>query len=158
MVTTWLLAALLAVLVLQGVFFVVAVRRITHKARAFEAGFRAFIIPPNDKTPSQLAVVVDQMAQLVGRAVIAQAKATFMGEASSVAKAVKKDAVDAEMARVPWLAAIAGLAPGFSKSLLKNPALLSALGKTFGQNRGNAAPPVPTPSGNHQGDQSSMQM
>ena len=159
MVTTWLLAAVLCVLVLQAACVTIALVRIRHKARSVEAGFRSFIIPPNDKTPSQLAVVVDQMAQLVGRAVIAQAKATFMGEASSVAKAANKDAADATMARVPWLSAIATLAPGFSKSLMKNPALLAALGNALGGNhRGTAPPPATMPSGNHHSDQSSMQL
>ncbi len=124
------------------------------KIAGYEATIREFLSAPDDKTPSPLAQTVDQASQLVARALIAQAKATFMGEASAVSKAAAKaeagQAQAAMMARFPWLAAIAALAPGFSKTLTKNPALLNLVpmiqgggrSQPGGNGRGTSAPPA----------------
>ncbi len=151
MVTTLLLSGILAVLTAAGLFACVVLARLQRKLRSFEDTVRVFFTAPNDKTPSPFALTVDEVSQLVSRALIAQAKATFMGEASAASRAASRAEGQAAMAeaagKVPWLAAISALAPGFSKSLMKNPALLAGIGNLL--NRGNQPAGAPTtPSGN----------
>jgi len=157
MTNTWLLAAVLALLVAQGVLIAAGILWIRRKVTRIESGIRSFITAPNDKTPSQLAVAIDQISQIVGRAVIVQAKATFMGEASAAARSAARADADAQMAKTPWLAAIAGLVPGFSKSLLKNPALAGALGQLF-QKTGAGHYPGPTQGNGHASPQEQASM
>lgn len=147
MVTTLLLAGILVALVAAGVYACLVLARLQKKLRSFEDTVRVFFTAPNDKTPSPFAVTVDECSQLVSRALIAQAKATFMGEASAASRMASRAegqaAQAALMGKFPWLAAIAGLAPGFSKSLLKNPALAAGIGQILNRGPGAGAA-VPT--------------
>lgn len=142
MVWTVVLAVLLAWCGVALTLIVLALARAERKARQIESSFRSFISAPDSATPSPLAQTVDMVAQVVARGVIMQAKATFMGEASAVAKAGAKAEGQAALGRYPWLAAIAGLAPGFQKSLLKNPAVLNLAGSLLGKAQ------APAPAGN----------
>ncbi len=151
MVSTLLAGLSLAATVSLVVAVVILGIQARRKTRAVEKVIRSFITAPDEKTPSQLAVMVDQICQLAARAVIMQAKATFMGEASAISKAANKEAQSALEARMPWLSMIAAIAPGFSKSLMKNPALLN-LGAQVMQ----GAPRQPAESNHREETQSSM--
>ena len=169
MVQTSLLAAVLGLLVVQAIGIAAVLLRFRRKAGELEASFRAFVTPPNDKTPSQLAMAIDQISQIAGRAIVAQAKATFMGEASAASRMAARAEGQEQLAKVPWLASIAALVPGFSKSLLKNPALAAGIAQLFGKTSrpGQVAldnspwtsrPGQVGPNNGHGGDQASMDM
>lgn len=104
-----------------------------------------FLSSPDDKTPSPLASVIDQVSQVVARAIIVQAKTTFMGMSSVQAKAEKKQAVEQVEAQYPMLGLLKNLSPGIQKSLVKNPALLNLAGQLLskanpGQSQSHTTP------------------
>jgi biopolymer transport protein ExbB/TolQ len=115
--------------------------------REIKGTIASFLTSSDPSQPSPLAQTVEQAAQLVGRQVIAQFKASMMGDASAMARAEKAAITEATKSRYPWLAALSALAPGLTKNLAKNPALLAAAGQLL--NKGTEQPvPAATLPGN----------
>ena len=140
MVLTMVLTAILAVsLVTCGLLlvFIVAKRRIMRSVRRF-------LLSPDENTPSQLAVMVDQVAFVFAQRIVTQVKTTLMGMNSVDSKNEKKEAVAEALKGSPGLAAALNFIPG-ARRLMKNPELLSLLvsglakaGKGSGNGSGGA--------------------
>jgi len=142
-------AATLAVILVA----LVKIRRET--ARIYQ-DIIGFITPADDKTPSPAAQVADQFSSMLARALVAQAKATFMGKQSGDARA--QAAIDGDIAldmagqASPLIGGLLNSFPALKKSLKRNPALLDfALSKLAGgQGSAPAAPAIPGSNGHHQ--------
>lgn len=106
-----------------------------------------FISSADSQTPSPLATTVDQMAQVVSRAVIAQFQTSVMGKASAAAKSERAAISQAILAKYPWVGTLAGLVPGLSKNMLKNPALLNLVAQMGSRVAGSPGAPAPTNGG-----------
>ena len=149
-----LMGALNALLLLSVLF---GLRSAQRKARDLEAGIRSFLTAPDANTPSPLALIVDQLAQVVARGVIAQAQTTIMGIKSGASRAAASAEAQANMARYPWLSVLAQLMPGAAKSLAKNPALLNLAGSMLQRNQGQQQQQQPAP-GRDNGHQQPMDL
>lgn len=88
--------------------------------------FVAFITPADEKSLSPAGQVADSIAGMVGRSVVAQAKATFMGMQSGdsrLSKAVEGSvATDLVGAQMPLAAGLLDSFPALRKTLKRNPA------------------------------------
>lgn len=126
-----------AAVVCSSVFLILAVRRAMRKARLVESWLRSYLGSADPATPSPFAQTVDAIGQVVGRAVVAQAKTTFMGEKSGAVRAERAAMNKAVQERFPWLAALEGVTPGISANLVRNPALLN-LAASFLSKAGSA--------------------
>lgn len=105
---------------------------------------RDFVSSPDEKTQSPLAQTVDQISQVVARAVIVQAKTTLMGLKSGDVRgehAVQADIVEGMAGQqLPLAGALLESFPALKKTLKRNPALLDfALSKLSGLTSGGAS-------------------
>lgn len=145
-ITAGLLVSIVALLVFYGM----AVRHVEQEARQT---IRAFLVSPDDKTPSPLAQSVVSMAQIIAPLLAQSLTASLMGKASGMSKALAGAEADlageALAAANPQVAMLAGLFPGLQKRFAKSPMLAMALsqldlGKMFGGkgngSKGNTAP------------------
>ena len=114
--------------------------------------FQTFINPPDDKTPSPLAQLIEAMSIVAGRAIVAQIKTTFMGKQSADAR--REGIIDEAIAgdvigsANPLIGSILQAFPSVGKAIRKNPALLdfaisklggkSAVGSSIGGSNGNS--------------------
>lgn len=89
---------------------------------------RAFITPESEGKPSPLANITQVTADMVGRAISASLKATFMGKASVISKNEAKVDNDIVMDSIglanPLISTLLGNFPSLKKTLTRNPALL----------------------------------
>jgi hypothetical protein len=89
--------------------------------------FKMFITPPREGEASPLGKFVDASAIMIGRAITAQLKATFMsGEASAArqGKAIAGDIAEDLASQNPILGTIMSMFPRVSKSIRRNPKLV----------------------------------
>lgn len=117
-----LLALILAVLTagIAGAYLIY--RRINQKI----AGFKA-IFEHDEGKPSEFALITDAVADQIARAIVAQAKATFMGIQSGqvrAEKALEGDIAMDQASQIPLLQGVLGAFPAVKKALRRNPALL----------------------------------
>lgn len=105
------------------------------------------ITSPDEKTPSPLAVLIDQGALLVASRLVQQLKAMLAGTESALSKA-EGAARQLELleSAPPWVSMLAGILPPRLRSqLMKNPQMVGALGAMLsGRNKGESSP-----GGNH---------
>jgi len=121
-----------------------------RRVRAFESTIRTFISAPDAQTPSPLAQTVDAVAQLVGRAIIAQAKTTFMGIESGAVRSAQAAVKNQALAQFPWLSVLDKLSPGLSKTLVRNPQLLNLAANLINRSPARqGAPAAPAPGNGH---------
>lgn len=86
--------------------------------------FRDFVTPIDEKTPSPLAQTTDIMAAMIARAIVAQAKTTFMGIQSGQSRAETAVAENVLEGSNPAIGALLSSFPALKKTLKRNPALL----------------------------------
>lgn len=154
--TNILLGAVLLVIVLAAGGLFLAVRRFQDRIDAAQAFIQAardqflgFVLPPEEGKQSPLGDFLDATSMMFARALVAQAKTTFMGMASGAKRgeaAVEGDlAVDLTSAQSPMIAGLIQSSPMLQKTLRRNPMLAmiasAALQKLVG------APGSPGPGG-----------
>ena len=113
-----------------------------HLRQEFEETLRAFVSSPDDKTPSPLAVLMDQAATLLAARLAQQLKAMLAGTESGLSKA-ETQAVEADFLErlPPWAAILATVLPKRLKNqLLRNPQMVGSLAKMVGVNHGSERP------------------
>jgi len=138
---------LLAAILLTNVVFLAIFCVVLLRARRFYGDFneklKSYFLPGKDTdgkdTPSQFAELVSVISDTVARSIMAQAKATLMGKLSGEARAdaaAETEIAEAALAQSnPLLAGIASLLPKkFKTNLLRNPGLIDAVTRKFGQN------------------------
>lgn len=131
---------LLALLLVSNLVLLFAIFRAYRHFQSIYAQFVDFITPPDDKTPSKLASTVDVMSSMAARAIVAQAKATFMGKQSGQVRGEIAQQADFLRDTNPLAGALMSM-PGVGKSLRRNPGLLDiALGVLSGIKGGGSAP------------------
>ena len=122
---------LLSFILVTNCLIVVGIVLAFRKFAGIEAEFRAFITPESDNKLSPLASTVDAAADMVGRALVAQLKSTFMGKQSGAVRAenaIAGDIVQDTLSGSP-IGAILSSFPSLTKSFRRNPQLLDiALG------------------------------
>lgn len=104
---------------------------------------REFIEAPNDKTPSPLAVLIDQVATLLAARMAQQLKAMLAGTESGLSKGEASALEGAAVAALPpWAAMLASILPKrIKRQLLSNPQMVASLGKLAqGANHGTDRP------------------
>jgi hypothetical protein len=91
--------------------------------------FKVLVTPPDEKTPSALAVYTDQLAILLARQFVQQLKTMLAGTESGLSKAAAAgQQLELIESGPPWLQLLAGILPKRLKSqILRNPQMLSAL-------------------------------
>ena len=95
-----------------------------------------FIEAPDDKTPSPLAVLSDQIALLLAARLVQQIKAMLAGVESGASKAEVREMLASASEGSPWLGLIAGMIPKrIRNGLMRNPQMIGALSK-LGQRNG----------------------
>lgn len=116
---------------------------IWYLLRYLHSVFRDFVSPEGEGQPSPLAKAMDAGASMLGRAIIAQAKTTMMGQVSGQVRAeqaVNGDISEDLLSSNPLAASLLGQFPHLRKTLRRNPQLadmaLSALARRFGGNNG----------------------
>jgi hypothetical protein len=140
-----LIALVLAANLIQTVLIFCAILAVK---RLYQNG-KAFITPASEGKPSPLALVTQVAADMLGRGVTAQLKATFMGKAQVDRKnqqGIDADlAVDSLSAANPLIGAVLQSFPTLTKRLVRNPALLDmALSRLTGAGK----PPADAPGNN----------
>lgn len=128
---------LLALILVANVAILALIALFLVKLRAVYRGVVEFITPEAEGKPSPLANTAGVVADMVGRSMIAQAKAVFMGRQSGDNRGeatVTADILEDVVAqRSPAIAALLGSFPTLKKTLRRNPALLDlALSKLAG--------------------------
>lgn len=122
-------------------------------------GFRSFITAPDDKTPSAFAQTVEASGEIIARALVAQAKATFMGKQSGQARgeqslqgAFIQDQASQLGGPAGLLAGVLTSFPAVRKVLIKNPGLIDLALGMINKKGGAAAaaPPVSLRNNGHQ--------
>lgn len=132
MILTGVLTAFLTIFLLfVGLFATYLVLK-----RRLLSACRTFLAQPDEKTPSQLAVLVDQMSFILATRIVTQLKTTFMGMTSVDARNDQRSAAAEIAAANPGLAAVLQMIPG-ARRLLKNPELLALIGGAFSKISGN---------------------
>lgn len=107
-----------------------------------------FVRPESPDKPSPMAIVLGTFSDMMARSIVAQAKATFMGKQSGMARAetaVTADIAEDTLNQVnPAFGAILSSFPALKKTLRRNPGLadiaLSKLGSML-SNPGNGSKP-----------------
>jgi len=120
MLTNMLLGAILGAIVGAVAFSIAVFFRI-------KSALTEFITPPEPDKPSQLGLVTDAAASMLARAVVAQAKTTFMGVSSGAVRAeqaVKGDIALDLAGQNPLLGTILASFPHLGKTLKRNPQLI----------------------------------
>lgn len=134
-----LLTAILVVLLVSFGFTAFYVRR------AYLAVL-GFLTPQDDGKPSPLATVTDVACSMLARAVVMQAKATFMGIQSGAAraeKAIQADITEDVITQTnPMLGAALESFPALRKTLRRNPGLVDVAMQYLASRQG-------VPGGNH---------
>jgi hypothetical protein len=103
---------------------------------------RGLIEAPDDKTPSPLAVLIDQGATLLASRLMQQLKAMLAGVESGLSKNEQLSFLEEASHGSPLLSALAGMLPKRIRSgLLKNPQMIGALSKMVSgnHNSGNSS-------------------
>jgi hypothetical protein len=94
---------------------------------------RSFVEPPNEETPSPLAVLIDQMALLLAGRMVQQIKAMLAGVESGESKGEQLQLIESVSAGNPLLGLLAGILPKrIRNKFLSNPQMLGALSKLGG--------------------------
>jgi len=152
-----LLTAILLCNVVLLAVILVAGARIRREYRRISQEVNQFILPVDEKTPSPAAQVADQISSMFARALVAQAKASFMGKQSGEARgqaAIEGDiALDMAGQASPLIGGLLNSFPALKKTLRRNPQLLDfALSKLAGSGQGSApvTPAAPGSNGHHQ--------
>lgn len=142
-----LLAAILLANVALLAIILVAFVKIRRESTRVYQNIIGFITPVDDKTPSPAAQVADQISSMFARALVAQAKASFMGKQSGEARA--QAAIDGDIAldlavqASPLIGALANSFPALKKTLRRNPQLLDLVLSKLGGG-GSAGAPAPS--------------
>lgn len=98
---------------------------------------RSFVEAPDDKTPSPLAVLIDQGATLLAARLMQQLKAMLAGVESGLSKQESAQMLGAATEGSPFLGMLAGILPKRVRAgLMKNPQMIGALANMV-NNRGN---------------------
>lgn len=142
-ILTAVLTALLTGIVLAGLLFFVY-KRVSIQIKTF---YLSWTTQPDEKTPSPLAGLVDNVAFIFTTRLITQAKTALMGLSSVAAKNEIKEQSQEILSGSPTLAAILSMIPG-NKSLMRNPAILSAAASLFSK-LGNKSTQSPVSPGNN---------
>jgi len=120
----WTLLLLLA----TGLVIRWYVRRAIREAQEVA---HAFFDPGADNAPSQFALLVKHVSQVLATEVMLSVKGSLMGQASAVGKqidaAASDIAGDALAAKSPWLAALLEFSPSLKKRVTKSPIAAMAL-------------------------------
>lgn len=126
--------------------------------RRAETRARAYLLPPAEGQPSQLALLVDSVATVFASRVVSMARTSLMGQASGVSRAIdnaeRDAAVEGLAAAHPVVAALTELSPGIQRRLRRSPILAAAIAALSGKLTGGGTPPVP--SSNHAGASDQM--
>lgn len=158
MVTNILLGATLLVLVLFGLSAFRVLRRFQSQIADAREQILGFVLSPGEGKQSPLGDFLDATSMMFARALVAQAKTTFMGLASGASRgaaAVEGDiAVDMASNQSPMIAGLIQSSPMLQKTLRRNPMLAmiasAALQKLMGAQSGApSVPSVPTGSNGH---------
>lgn len=113
-----LAAILLVLLVFLALSFYILI-----KIRSKYREIVDFITPPGDKQPSQLAVVSEALAEMVGRAIVASLRGFLLGQKSIETRQANAQA-EGELTTSPLGGLVNMLPISLKKSLIKNPQLL----------------------------------
>lgn len=102
---------------------------------------RTIITAPDEKTPSPLAVIIDQGALLLAARLMQQLKAMLAGTESGLSKA---EGAEVQLSMLegapPWASLVLGILPKRLRSqLLKNPQMIGALSAMTGGNHAGEA-------------------
>lgn len=139
MILTSILTGIIAAILVIGV----QIALIVYIKRRVTTVITSFVSQPDDKTPSQLATMVDQCAFILSTRLITQAKTTLMGMASVDSRNEKRAAADEILVGNPLLAMLLNAIPG-GKRLVKNPEILSMVGGVLNRmGKGNGNKPAP---------------
>lgn len=138
MITNVLLAVLVFLFCAAGGLTWWFIRRFTRQVIDIVAQTKEtisdFVTPEAVDKPSKLGLALEAMSTILARAIVAQAKATFMGiesGASRQIKALEGDLAQDSMAQNP-LAGLLSSFPNVSKRLVRNPALANLIGALAG--------------------------
>lgn len=110
-----------------------------HQKRLVYKIYRAFFHAPDEKTPSQFALMVDYAGHLITNRALKQIQTSVAGMNSVESKAENQEKINAIMGSTPTLAGLSGLLP---KKWLKNAAFLQMVAQFLGHGK----------SGNGQGE------
>lgn len=132
--------------ILVGVCFLVLVRWWIHRTEQrirseISEAVRIFITAPDDKTPSPLALLIDQGALVLASRLMQQVKAMLAGAESGRSKAEAEQMQEQIMGHAPpWASLVLGILPAkLRNQLLRNPQMIGALAKmTGGNNAGDS--------------------
>lgn len=89
---------------------------------------RSLTEPPDDKTPSALAVLMDQLALVLAARLVQQLKAMLAGTESGLSKQ-ETGQLELDLGQTnPWLGILAGILPKrIRNQMLRNPQMVGAL-------------------------------
>lgn len=149
---------LLALILLINTAFFAALIYAFLKFRAVKSQIqdtiREFVTPAGENKLSPLGQTVEAISVQVARAIVAQAKTTFMGEASAqsrAAGAIAGDIAQDQAGQNPLLSGILSQFPSVRKTLRRNPQLtdlaIQMLAKKFLGAGGAGGPWGPGPAG-----------
>jgi hypothetical protein len=108
---------------------------------------RALIEAPDDKTPSPLAVMIDQGATLLAARLMQQIKAMLAGVESGLSKNEQLELMEGAANGSPLVGMLAGMLPKrIRNGLMRNPQMIGALSNLFNrQNGGGGTSDSPPP-------------
>ena len=142
----------IAILAIIGVVIV----KLSRQYAVISRTFRAFIEPQHDSegkpAPSAFAILTGNIADMLARSLVAQAKATFMGVQSGEKRL--ENAVEGELAlglaeQNPLVAGVLNSFPAIRKLAKKNPGLVDMVVQRFINKQFGSPGAISAPSGNN---------
>jgi hypothetical protein len=130
--TVLLVGLFLSNIVLVALIYGLARRLHTIEAR-ITANITTFLSAPDDKTPSPLAQLIDNVAAVVASRAASSAMAVIRGSIGGTMKGVNSEAISEASQMSPGLALAATLAPKQFRRLGKNPLALRGLDGLLGK-------------------------
>lgn len=107
---------------------------------------RTFLESPDEKTPSPLAVLIDQGATLLAARLVQQIKAMLAGVESGLSKQEGAQMLGEVTEGSPLLGLLAGILPKKIRAgLMKNPQMIGALAGLVSRKNGHETDTAPAP-------------
>lgn len=115
-------------------------RKVREWRQSIEDLVRSFVEAPDEKTPSPLAVLMDQGATLLAARLMQQLKAMLAGVESGLSKQESTELLANAANGSPFLGMLAGILPKRIRAgLMKNPQMIGALANLVNRDNGHQA-------------------
>jgi hypothetical protein len=136
--------ALLVCLLLSNILLLVVCFSLFRRLRGWEyrisGSLQEWLTAPDEKTPSPLAQLINQVGAVVAGQVGNSVVAAIRGALGGTQKGVNSEALGEAVGESPGLALAQNLAPKLFRKLAKNPVALAGLQALLGKLMGGAGP------------------